>query len=591
MKVSFDRLEELGLYKPPEPELSRLDILSDNFKRIRIPRFHLDWYSLPRWMREGAVASMAMSVICLAGVLGIRSLGPPGREPSGEPEVMMASQTENAYIGSQNTSGITVKELTMQGRRAEVFEEATADEITDNTAVTSGMVDVVQLPTEQLQEFLSAGEPAGEADQELSDTEQAEGEIIQEAEDPEQNPDEQENNPEDGQSSDGMGTEEQESDESEDESGEDEESDDSEEDNSEDDSEDNSEEDDSEEDNSEEDDSEEDNSEEDNSEEDSEEDDSEENDSEEEEEPEPEPEPEIVVANVKNQLNVRVEPSKDAELAGTLYKDCGGVVLEQEDGWTKIESGNLIGWASDDYLLFGDEAQEVVEETGIAVAKIETENLRVRQEPATGDVIGHISEGDELEILETVEVDDTEWIEIEFNGKKAYISTDFVTVKMQVNTGDTVEEMKAKAEEKAKEAAEESKKKKSSDTDVELTITEAYDGDASELELLATIIYCEAGNQSYEGKVAVGNVVLNRRASASFPNDINAVIRSPRQFSPVGSGKFDRVLGSGRVPESCYEAAQDAMNGISFVGDCLYFKNPKIAGAHSGITIGDHVFW
>ena len=109
--------------------------------------------------------------------------------------------------------------------------------------------------------------------------------------------------------------------------------------------------------------------------------------------------------------------------------------------------------------------------------------------------------------------------------------------------------------------------------------------------LLAAIIYCEAGGESYEGKVAVGNVVLNRVKSAAFPDTVEAVIRSPGQFSPVASGRFDRILTSGRIPESCYQAAEDAMNGISYVNACLFFKNPHIAGAHAGITIGNHVFW
>ena len=109
--------------------------------------------------------------------------------------------------------------------------------------------------------------------------------------------------------------------------------------------------------------------------------------------------------------------------------------------------------------------------------------------------------------------------------------------------------------------------------------------------MLATIIYCEAGNQPWEGKVAVGNVVLNRIASGSFPNDMDSVLRAPSQFTPVGSGKYDRMLGSGRVPQSCYDAAQAAMDGESYVGGCLYFKNPKIAGAHDGTVIGEHVFW
>lgn len=295
----------------------------------------------------------------------------------------------------------------------------------------------------------------------------------------------------------------------------------------------------------------------------------------------------LVMANVTSQVNVRTEPSADAELAGVLYSDCGGTVLEKGEGWTKIESGNIVGWVSDEYLSFGDEAQEKLDENGKQVMVIETTHLRVREEPNTdSEVLGHVSLGDEIE-YEEVEDEDS-WVQIDWNGKTAYINTGYTTEGTAYNTGDTTDEMAAKAQEKAAAADKASGK---TGSNVTATVGEAYAGTASDLELLATIIYCEAGNQSYEGKVAVANVVLNRVNSAVFPDSVEAVIRASGQFSPVSSGKFDRMLNSGRVPDSCYEAAQDAMNGISFVGNALYFKNPTIAGYHSGITIGAHVFW
>lgn len=299
-------------------------------------------------------------------------------------------------------------------------------------------------------------------------------------------------------------------------------------------------------------------------------------------------EPEIVMCSANTMLNVRTEPSADAEIAGALYADSGATVLERRDGWTKIESGNLVGWASDEWLLTGDEAAAKLEESGHAAVEVDVSWLNVRSEPTVeSDALGHVAKGDTVDIAET---DDEEWAEIQFGGRTAYINTNYVTVKIAYNTGDTVDEMKEKAEEKAKAAAEASPREADTEEAV-LSVGGAYEGTASELEMLATIIYCEAGNQPYEGKVAVGNVVLNRINSASFPNDMDSVLRAPKQFSPVGSGKYDRMLGSGRVPESCYDAARDAMSGISFVGGCLYFKNPSIAGAHAGITIQDHVFW
>ena len=56
----------------------------------------------------------------------------------------------------------------------------------------------------------------------------------------------------------------------------------------------------------------------------------------------------LVMANVKNALNVRADASENAEKVGMIYKDCGGTILERADGWTKIQSGDLIGWAKDE---------------------------------------------------------------------------------------------------------------------------------------------------------------------------------------------------------------------------------------------------
>ena len=120
-------------------------------------------------------------------------------------------------------------------------------------------------------------------------------------------------------------------------------------------------------------------------------------------------------------------------------------------------------------------------------------------------------------------------------------------------------------------------------TGSEETVTTA---DSSDLNLLAAIIYCEAGNQSREGKVAVGAVVLNRVASASFPNSISGVIYQSGQFTPVATGTFQSVLARG-ARSDCYAAAQAALAGESPVGGCLYFNS----GYGSGIQIGYQHFY
>ena len=112
--------------------------------------------------------------------------------------------------------------------------------------------------------------------------------------------------------------------------------------------------------------------------------------------------------------------------------------------------------------------------------------------------------------------------------------------------------------------------------------------DVSDRELLACLIYCEAGNQPYIGQVAVGSVVINRMRSAAFPNTMVGVIYQKRQFSPVGSGRLATRLSLGAT-ESCYRAADEAMAGAQPVGNCLFFRTviPQIQGT----IIGGHVFY
>ena len=128
-----------------------------------------------------------------------------------------------------------------------------------------------------------------------------------------------------------------------------------------------------------------------------------------------------------------------------------------------------------------------------------------------------------------------------------------------------------------------------------------------EMLLLATMIYCEAGNQGTEGQLAVGYVIMNRVRSNLYPNSLEAVLRQSRQFEPAGSGRFDLVLKAEQdddipniVTQSCWNAAAAVVNGTSNVGDSLFFRtcapvpslqaNLEAAGVPYWI-IGAHIFY
>ena len=92
------------------------------------------------------------------------------------------------------------------------------------------------------------------------------------------------------------------------------------------------------------------------------------------------------------------------------------------------------------------------------------------------------------------------------------------------------------AEEAARKAEEEAAKKKQALSSVGTTYGSSVDASDEEVWLLACIIDWEAGSESYEGKLAVANVVLNRVKSGKWGSSITSVIYAPKQFSGVSDG-------------------------------------------------------
>lgn len=304
----------------------------------------------------------------------------------------------------------------------------------------------------------------------------------------------------------------------------------------------------------------------------------------------------LVMADVSNVLNVRTEPDSESELAGYLYADCGGEILKRQDGWTKLKSGELIGWAKDDYLLFGEEAKEAAKEAGRTVATTKTGALRIRKEPsADAGVYDLLEEGAEYEVVNAsqlkfsdgIQISD-EWVAVDYEGKTGFVSAEYVEVEFLIDHGETVEavQQRKEEEERAARLAEEEKQKRKEKEKQEIEKAKAME--SGEDVLLAALIQCEAGDEPYEGQVAVGAVVMNRVKSGAYPGTIRDVIFASGQFTPAGSGKIGRIVASGKVKASCLQAAQDAIAGVTPVGAATHFRR---AGSREGIVIGHHVFW
>lgn len=293
---------------------------------------------------------------------------------------------------------------------------------------------------------------------------------------------------------------------------------------------------------------------------------------------------EFVMTNVKTVLNVRQEPNEDAEIIGRLYADCYGQILDRSGEWTRITSGNLTGWAKNDYLLFGDEAQQMFDEVARRTATANVNGLRIRKgASANAGIYALLAEGETVDVYENL----GEWLKINYEGYEGYVAAEYVTIDVMYATGETMREIAAReqAEAEAKRKAQEDRAARRAALNEEQQFVEE---NYSELQLMAALIWCEAGNQPYEGMIAVGAVVMNRVNHPSYPNTITGVIYAPGQFTPVMTGKVIKALERG-VPDSCTQAAIEAMSGVNNVGEALHFNTLAIRS--SDLIIGAHAFW
>ena len=283
----------------------------------------------------------------------------------------------------------------------------------------------------------------------------------------------------------------------------------------------------------------------------------------------------VVMANVYTSVNVRKEADENSEQIGLLYKDCGGYIEEYTDDWTLIRSGDMEGWVCNDYLLFGDEAQDLLDDVGVMQAKVNTDQLRVRKQPNTEcDTWGLVGVGEVYDVVEELDG----WVKIDFEGEGGYLSEQYLDISFHMDYGETVEAIKEReeAEKRAKLEAERNK------------FYGKYAATASDVVLLGALIQCEAGNQPYEGQVAVGAVVMNRLRSPAYPNPLYGVIYASGQFGPAGSGQVAQIAAAG-PKASCLQAASDAISGVSYIGGATHFRN--VRSGYTGIVIGSHVFW
>lgn len=283
----------------------------------------------------------------------------------------------------------------------------------------------------------------------------------------------------------------------------------------------------------------------------------------------------IGVIDAKDMLDIHAEANTASAVIGQVMEDGHVAILAKYNDWVQIQAGEIAGWVPAENLveteISNEEAvaaneQVIAERTGATASEDEFFAEEEVQQDETAALQAEASKAAQNEIEEVQAAEEAARIEAEAQAKAAAEEAAQLAAQAQA---------KAAAEEAARIAAE-----------AQAAQTAAIS--AEELKLLANIIYCEAGSESYVGKVAVGNVIMNRVKSASQPNTITEVVYAKGQFSPVRNGSLQRALSSDKADAACYQAAIEALAGAQPVGGKLFFRRNN---GRSGQVIGHHVFY
>lgn len=144
------------------------------------------------------------------------------------------------------------------------------------------------------------------------------------------------------------------------------------------------------------------------------------------------------IANVDNNLNIRKEADTASKLVGKLPKNAACEIIDEENGWAHIVSGEVEGYVSSEYLLTGMDAVSKARELVFNQAKVTCDALKVREEASTeSDVVMTVAKGEKLEVIEEIEG----WVKVEVDGQELYVSAEYVEVSEELDTALTITEV------------------------------------------------------------------------------------------------------------------------------------------------------
>lgn len=295
----------------------------------------------------------------------------------------------------------------------------------------------------------------------------------------------------------------------------------------------------------------------------------------------------LVFSNTQDFVNIRMQPNTSSEITGKLYRGSVAKMLEQTGEWTKILSGKVEGYIKSDYLLYGEEAKALAEDSCTRYIKATCQTLNVRAGQGTNHkIITQIAEGSMYEIVQIYD----EWIEIildtdDDTGKDytAFVCKDYADViyefKYAVSTEEErVEKERAAAARRAEEERlaklEEEKKKKA-----ESSAKSSASDKTAEIETLTS-----SGNGSEIAEYAckfIGNPYVWGGTSLTNGADCSGFVQSVFKHFGISLTRVskDQARTAGKQIELSLSSLKP--------GDLIFYGNSSRKVNHVAIYIGD----
>ncbi|HKL99674.1 MAG TPA: cell wall hydrolase, partial [Mobilitalea sp.] len=300
----------------------------------------------------------------------------------------------------------------------------------------------------------------------------------------------------------------------------------------------------------------------------------------------------IGVAVADSYVNIRQEANTESEILGKLYSDSAAEILNTVGDWYYVESGSVKGYIKANYLRTNIPDEELIEKYGVLRIKVNVDGLNVREDPDTeSERLTVVYQNERYPVVDLQE----EWIKVDIKDENiiGYVKREHIELiadfKKAVSKKEEQELLKLQAEERIKQ-------------ETAVKYRDELDYTYEELKLLSCLVHSEAGNQSYEGRLAVANVVLNRVKSSKYPSTIKDVIYQPGQFTVASSGSlakqlknYDNYSSSSQLLS--IKAARGALEGANNIGSRLYFHSYKAAlkkgydSKSECVKLEDQLFW